>query len=305
MKKVLMKDIAQKANVTLATVSYVLNNVEGQTISGETRERISRIARELGYVPNLTARALASKKSGLIGVMVVKSSTHFKPWKDFLYFKFINEIEVLLKKNGYHVLIASVDAARPEFDIILQRELDGVFLVDVCEDAFYKISNRFNVPIILIDSYLEDDYFTKIVPDFEAAIAKAKELLSNQYGFLIADKVNNMGYAEKIKELSGLSEKDILFADKEENIIEFLKERKKQKGIVINEYLAMLAARHTDHQAIAVVCTCGSSSLLPEGVKKVNFNENKPEIAVDVMLSYIGKHYSEDKNKYKLIEIKA
>lgn len=305
MKKVLMKDIAQKANVTLATVSYVLNNVEGQKIGDETRDRIFGIAKELGYVPNLTARALASKKSGLIGVIVVKNSTYFKPWKDFLYFKFINEIEVLLKKSGYHVLIASVDASRPEFDIILQRELDGVFLVDVCEVAFYKISRRFNVPIILIDSYLEDDYFTKIVPDFEAAIAKAKELLNNQYGFLIADKVNNIGSAEKIKEVSGLSEKDILFADEEEDIIEFVKEHKNQKGIVINEYLAMIAARHTDHQAIAVVCTCGSSSMLPEGVKKVHFNENKPEIAVDIMLSYIGKHYLKEKNKYKLIEIKA
>lgn len=305
MKKVLMKDIAEKANVTAATVSYVLNNVEGQSISEETRKRILEIAKEIGYVPNLTAKALVSKKSGLIGVMTVKSCGIARPWKDILYCRLINELECLLKKIGYHILISSVDASNPEFDIILQRELEGVFLLDVCEDAFYNISTRFNVPIILVDSYLNDDLFIKIVPDFKAAIDKAKGMLDNSYSFFITDKVNNMGYGDRIKEASGLSEKDILFVENEDDVAAFLKKRENQKGICINEYLALIAGKYISFQQMAVICTCGFQSLLPRDVKAVEFNENRAEIIIDTMKSLIDKNYSNNESRYRFINIKS
>lgn len=57
MKKATMKDIARQANVSVATVSYVLNNVKNQTIPDPTRQIILQIARELNYVPNLAARS--------------------------------------------------------------------------------------------------------------------------------------------------------------------------------------------------------------------------------------------------------
>lgn len=304
MKKVLMKDIAKQANVTVATVSYVLNNVEGQTISEETRKRILEIAKEIGYVPNLTAKALASKKSGLIGVMTVKNHSIAGSWKDILYCRLINELECSLRKIGYHLLISSVDAANPELDIILQRELEGVFLLDVREDAFYNISTRFSVPIILVDSYLNDDLFVKIVPDFEAAIHKAKEMLDSSCSFIIADKVNNKGYADRIKEASGLSEEDILFAENEEDAASFLKKRENQKGICINECLAVIAGKYISFRQMAVICTCGFPSLLPQDVKTVEFNENKAEIIIDVMKSLIDKIYSNGQSRYKFIGVK-
>ena len=52
-------DVARLANVSTATVSYVLNNVEGQTISARTRAAVQSAAQELGYRPNLAARNLA------------------------------------------------------------------------------------------------------------------------------------------------------------------------------------------------------------------------------------------------------
>lgn len=304
MKRVLMKDIAQRANVTPATVSYVLNNARGQTISEETRNRILGIAKELGYVPNLTARTLASKKSGMIGVILVKNNSLSKPWKDILYCRFISQLEELLRKRGFNILISSVDTSKLEFDIILQRELEGVFLLDVCEDAFYNISTRFTVPIILIDSYLEDDYFLKILPDFEAAIFQAGKVLNDRYSFLIADKVNNIGYINKIKEITGLSEKDLLFAENEEEVAAFLKTRMNQKGICINEYLAMIAGNYMDQQQLVVICTCGFSDILPHKMKRVEFYDEKAELAVEMMVSYIDKDYTNDRDRYKYIRIK-
>jgi DNA-binding LacI/PurR family transcriptional regulator len=59
-------DVARLANVSTATVSYVLNNAEGRSISPATREAVRRAARELGYRPNLAARNLARGGSGVV-----------------------------------------------------------------------------------------------------------------------------------------------------------------------------------------------------------------------------------------------
>jgi DNA-binding LacI/PurR family transcriptional regulator len=59
-------DVARLANVSAATVSYVLNNVTGQTISAQTRAAVHAAAKELGYRPNLAARNLAVGASGVM-----------------------------------------------------------------------------------------------------------------------------------------------------------------------------------------------------------------------------------------------
>lgn len=59
-------DVARLANVSTATVSYVLNKAEGRRISPRTREAVHRAAEQLGYRPNVAARNLARGKSGVV-----------------------------------------------------------------------------------------------------------------------------------------------------------------------------------------------------------------------------------------------
>ena len=59
-------DVARLVGVSTATVSYVLNEVEGRKISPQTREAVYRAAEQLGYRPNLAARNLARGKSGVV-----------------------------------------------------------------------------------------------------------------------------------------------------------------------------------------------------------------------------------------------
>lgn len=59
-------DVARLANVSTATVSYVLNNVAGQSISAQTRAVVKDAAAQLGYRPNLAARNLAVGGSGVV-----------------------------------------------------------------------------------------------------------------------------------------------------------------------------------------------------------------------------------------------
>ena len=67
-------DVARLANVSPATVSYVLNNVKGQTISAQTRAAVQDAAKSLGYRPNLAARTLARGGSGVVLYIVPRIS---------------------------------------------------------------------------------------------------------------------------------------------------------------------------------------------------------------------------------------
>ncbi|MGH3643745.1 MAG: LacI family DNA-binding transcriptional regulator [Mycobacterium sp.] len=67
-------DVARLANVSAATVSYVLNDVAGQTISAQTKAAVQAAAKELGYRPNLAARNLAVGGSGVMLYVVPRIS---------------------------------------------------------------------------------------------------------------------------------------------------------------------------------------------------------------------------------------
>ncbi|UDY23470.1 LacI family DNA-binding transcriptional regulator [Nocardioides sp. Kera G14] len=64
--RVSMRDVAAASGVSPATVSFVLNNVAGQTISPTTRKRVEEAARSLGYVPHGIARALREGSSRIV-----------------------------------------------------------------------------------------------------------------------------------------------------------------------------------------------------------------------------------------------
>ena len=73
MRRVTGKDVAQRAGVTAATVSYVLSGSSKQSVSKETRERVIEAARELGYIPDRNAKTLRVRQSNTIGVVIKKS----------------------------------------------------------------------------------------------------------------------------------------------------------------------------------------------------------------------------------------
>ena len=64
-----LKDIAEKAGVSMMTVSNVINGKHNR-VSAKTIEKVNAIIKECGYVPNLSARSLTNKRSSIIGIIV-------------------------------------------------------------------------------------------------------------------------------------------------------------------------------------------------------------------------------------------
>ena len=68
-KEMTLKDIAEKAGVSMMTVSNVING-KNNRVSAKTIEKVNAIIEECGYVPNMSARSLTNKTSRIIGIII-------------------------------------------------------------------------------------------------------------------------------------------------------------------------------------------------------------------------------------------
>ena len=101
-----LQDIAEKANVSKATVSRVLNIKDDPHISEATKQRVLRIAADLNYRPNVMARALVTGKTNTVGVW----TAHLHP---SFYSNVIMQMQEVLQCSGYEALIVDTKN-RPE-----------------------------------------------------------------------------------------------------------------------------------------------------------------------------------------------
>jgi LacI family transcriptional regulator len=94
-----IKDVAEQSQVSVATVSRILNGLSGY--SEETRKKVLKVVDEIGYKRNAVARNLKTRKTHTIGVLMPRVDTTF-------YVKILDGIEDIAQKFNYNVLICHV-----------------------------------------------------------------------------------------------------------------------------------------------------------------------------------------------------
>lgn len=291
-----MKDVAKSAGVSVATVSYVINNNSRESIPEDTKKRVMDAITELNYIPDLAARALTRKKSGLIGIFIMSMQEESLPWKKNFYAEFIDELIKALYDIGYHVIVEHLNPAKGKLDIIYERALDGAFLLDINEQFIYSTTNIFKVPIILIDSYVEDTLFHKVLADYDLALHESKNILKEDDPFIVLDSMTNKTLIDKLCKLNGFKEDNIFVADNITNLFNFLDSNKQRKGIIFNEFLAILAQDYLSPEQVVVICSSGNEYLLTNYKYKLSFNnKEKAAMAANIIVDYINKHYYSDK----------
>jgi LacI family repressor for deo operon, udp, cdd, tsx, nupC, and nupG len=142
---VTLAEVAQRAQVTAATVSNVLRNP--QKVKPSTVERVMAAVRELGYRPNLTARALAEGRTSTLALMLSNISNPFYP-------EFVLEAETAARRRGYFLLVCNTDdnpaIARAYLDKIAGTLAAGVIVMntDVSAGELAEIAQR-GSPLVL------------------------------------------------------------------------------------------------------------------------------------------------------------
>lgn len=158
---VTIKDIAQKADVSIATVSAVINS--NKFVSEGLKERVELAINELGYRPNKVARSLKKKETYLIGVVVTEITNPFYPLM-------IKGVEDIALSNNYKLMLCTTDDdPQKEYELVqsmLDYGVDGVVLATVDNENAESIAFLKNkrIPHVLINRapYQYDGNFVRI-----------------------------------------------------------------------------------------------------------------------------------------------
>lgn len=159
-RRATLRDVAERAGVTTATVSYILN--DKKTFPDETKQRVQAAITELGYIPNLSARTLTQRSSKLIGIVVPQTEGSRLMFQNDFYSEILGSIEFHARQNGYHVIISATDANESYLRLARERNLDGIIVIGMYPDEFYRQMKQSHIPIVLVDSYCNDHYYHNI-----------------------------------------------------------------------------------------------------------------------------------------------
>lgn len=130
-----IKDVAKRAGVSIATVSFVLNEKgDEMAIPPETRERVLQAARDLKFVPNAAGRHLASGKSHTIA-FVLPSAIHLRV--DAFIPQILSSLNEVCHENNFKLLVYAIeDPSRPDayMRMVQENSIDGLFILNPRED---------------------------------------------------------------------------------------------------------------------------------------------------------------------------
>ena len=211
MNKATIYNVAYAANVSLATVSRTLNNP--QKVKPETRDRVLKVIKDLGYKPNAFAKGLASKKSTTVAVIVPDMSRASVA-------EMLNGIAVEARKYNYSLLLyvmkdEKIDEAEMLKEVVA-NQVDGIlYLNDEINEAQYTMLNviqdEYKVPIVLANTlYPYDNKLVTVCIDyFKAAYEITSRLvregrkniflLTTAREYMVND-LKEEGYLKAIKE---------------------------------------------------------------------------------------------------------
>ena len=176
-RRATLQDVAEKAGVTKATVSYILN--DKKTFPNETRQRVMNAIEELGYIPNLSARTLTQRSSKLIGVVVPQTEGSRLMFQNGFYSEILGSIEFHARQSGYHIIISATDANESYLRLARERNLDGIIVIGMYPDEFYQQMKKSQIPIVLVDSYCNDHYYHNIrIDDAYGSYLATRHVLS-------------------------------------------------------------------------------------------------------------------------------
>ncbi|MDQ0231719.1 LacI family DNA-binding transcriptional regulator [Metabacillus malikii] len=155
-QKITIRDVAKYANVSSATVSYVLNGVN--KVSDETKNRVLQAIEELNYQPDFTAISLSKRESKMIGVIMPLVGESLAPlFKENHYIsELLSGVEFMCRSKGYDFLISGISKAEECKTWVMKRNLDALLVLGKFPKKVFYEMKTLSTPLIFVDSF--EDY---------------------------------------------------------------------------------------------------------------------------------------------------
>ncbi|MYL50390.1 catabolite control protein A [Halobacillus litoralis] len=190
-------DVAREANVSMATVSRVVNG--NPNVKPATRKKVHDAIERLGYRPNAVARGLASKKTTTVGVIIPDISSIF-------FAELARGIEDIATMYNYNIILSNSDQNKDKelhlINAMLGKQVDGLIFMggDITEDHIREFKTS-SVPIALAATVDETKETPSVNINYEEAAYDATKLLleSNKQIAFVSGPENTVINTEKVE----------------------------------------------------------------------------------------------------------
>ncbi len=201
-RSVTMKDIAVKLGISTVTVSKALNDKDGVSI--ELRNKIKKLADEMGYRYNMLAKSMRDGCSYNMGVIVAE---HFMGEQSF-YLNFFKHISIQLEKHNYCGIL-QILSQQDEENLVLpkvyyERKVDGLIILGQVSKPYIEALQNIDIPIVFLDFYDENSQIDSIAVDnFNSAYELTNYLIKNGH--------ENIGFVGNIYATSSIQDRFLGF----------------------------------------------------------------------------------------------
>ena len=176
-----INDVAEKAGVSISTVSRVLNN--HPNVSEEKKEAVKNAVAELDYIPNALARGLVTQNTYSIGVLISDIANDF-------YSILVRSMEDVLNSRGYFTVIGNTDWEKGKekkyIKYFRQKQVDGLILASTTlEKSEIREFSR-ELPVVILDRDIDNENIDRIrIDDCKGGYLAASHLLAAGYKKLV------------------------------------------------------------------------------------------------------------------------
>ncbi len=292
MKKVTIYEVAKESNVSLATVSRVING--SSVVKEDTRKRVEEAINKLGYRPNAIAQGLALSRTTTVGLIIPSTSVSFSG-------RVINGLCDVAKIYDYsvflHTITEGVTDIKEIIDEVIKSRVDGVIIyADKDLDDSVKLLEEYNIPMVVMCNHLSSDNICSVYVDYQKAVYELCDSYLEKGIDDIAILQDHRNDVVSKMMLNGAQEAFKKHGKEYKSYIEVTKDNRSTYKFLKSYFKThkhQVFVANRDSQALAAMnAAAGVNINIPEDMELVCMNESKytssvrPEISSFVVPSY-------------------
>ncbi|NCB01373.1 MAG: LacI family transcriptional regulator, partial [Spirochaetia bacterium] len=212
-----IKEVAQDAGVSIATVSRVLNNHD--SVTSETRNNVLKVMKQLGYNRNEVARSLKMRFTNTIGIVAPKLSNPY-------FMDVVEVLDQLLTPLGYTMIIScsndNIAEEQKRIQVLLDRNVDALVVIPASLQGHHLTTRTVSrVPMVMVDRYIEGVKADAVLVDNRYGVKTMVHSLYNEgftrIGYIGGDNdiltanERYAGYLQSMNELGLSVENDFIY----------------------------------------------------------------------------------------------
>lgn len=270
-----IKDVAKKANVSIATVSRVINNVP--LVNEETRDKVLQAIKETGYRPNAIARSLKLQKTETVGVVIHDITIPY-------YAQIARGVQDISMQSGYNAIICNSDAdnrKEEEFmDLFYQKQCDGIiFAGRELNESVRRKFEYMNMPVILCSIEDREGEYSSVINDYDQAVYSLMKHLK-----VMGHKTVGLIHGDKKRAYNAKRNEEVMMATSKELGMKI------NKNCVIDRDFTMkggyLAMQEMLKGELPTVVVCGNDEMAVGAIRAIE--ESGMKVPEDISIASLN-----------------